>query len=103
MERIEPGHDLACPEDVADIDGPLDHPSVEAKREADLVLGAHLAGQRNGLAFRAALDGNRPDRPVLRTGWYSLFAARDGCHDQHGCCNCYPRVEHWSAPLGLTR
>ena len=38
---------------IADIDGPLDHASVEAKGEAGLVLGADLTRQRNGLAFRA--------------------------------------------------
>ena len=62
---VEPRDDLAGLEHIAHIDGPLDHPSVEAKGEADLVLGADLAGQRNDLAFRAALDGDRPDRPGL--------------------------------------
>ena len=35
------------------MNGPLDHPSVEAKGEGDFVLRANLAGQRNDLAFRA--------------------------------------------------
>ena len=39
--------------DIADVDGPLDHASVEAKGEADLILRANLARQRHGLAFRA--------------------------------------------------
>ena len=51
--RIEPGDQLACGDLVADMNRPLDHPSVEAKSEADLVLRADLAGQRNDLAFRA--------------------------------------------------
>ena len=50
------------------MDGPLDHPSVEAKGEADLVLRANLAGQRDDLAFRAVLDGDRPNRPGLGVG-----------------------------------
>ena len=42
---VEPGDDLACREHIAHIDGPLDHASVEAKGEADLILGANLACQ----------------------------------------------------------
>ena len=89
---VEPGDDLACLEHIADIDGPLDHASVEAKGEADLVLGADLAGQRNGLAFRAALDGDGPDGPGLGGGWCWLVAARDGRDDQSGAQNL--RLEH---------
>ena len=51
---VELGDDLACREHIAHIDGPLDHASVEAKGEADLVLGANVTRQRNGLAFRSA-------------------------------------------------
>ena len=69
---VELGDDLACLEHIADIDGPLDHASVEAKGEADLVLGADVARQRNGLAFRAALDGDRPDGPGLGVGGAGL-------------------------------
>jgi hypothetical protein len=36
-----------------------------------------VTGQRNGLAFRAALDGDHPDGPGLGGGWYWLVAARD--------------------------
>ena len=70
--------------DIADIDGPLDHASVEAEGEADLVLGANLAGQRNGLALRAALDGDGPDGPGLGGGGRFLVAAREGRGDQDG-------------------
>ena len=75
--RVKPGDDLARREHIAHMDGPLDHASVEAKREADLVLGANLACQRNGLAFRAALDGNSPDGTDLGTGLY-CFAPQVG-------------------------
>ena len=65
---VEPGDELARLEHVADIDGPLDHASVEAKGEADLVLGANLAGQRDDLAFRArstvTVRTGRASRPV---------------------------------------
>ena len=90
---VEPGDDLACRDHIAHIDGPLDHPPVEAKGEADLVLGADLAGQRNGLAFRDALDGDRPDGPGLGGGWRRLVAARDGRDEQGGAQNL--RLEHW--------
>ena len=59
---IEPGDNLTCGEPVARVDGPLDHPSVEAKGEGGFVLRANLTGQRNDLAFRVMLDGDRPDR-----------------------------------------
>ena len=65
-------------------DGPLDHASVEAKGEADLVLGANLACQRNGLAVRAALDSDGPDRPDLGGWGRFLVAAREGRGDQDG-------------------
>ena len=85
--RVELGDDLARLEDVADIDEPLDHASVEAEREADLVLGANLARQRHGLAFRAALDGDGPNRPDLGGGGRLLVAAREGSRDQDGRCS----------------
>ena len=69
---VELSDDLACLEHIADIDGPLDHASVEAKGEAGLVLGADVTRQRNGLAFRAALDGDCPDRPGLGVGGAGL-------------------------------
>ena len=47
------------------MDRPLDHPSVEAKGETDLILRANLAGERDDLAFRAMLDGDRPNRTRL--------------------------------------
>ena len=78
------GDDLAWLEHVADIHGPLDHASVEAKGEADLVLGANLARQGHGLAFRAALDSDGPDRPGLGGGAVRLVAAREGRGDQDG-------------------
>ena len=40
------------------MNGPLDHPSVEAKSDGHFVLRANLAGQRNDLAFRALFDGD---------------------------------------------
>ena len=51
--RVEPGDELAWLEHIADIDGPIDHASVEAKGEVGLVLGADLAGERNDLPVRA--------------------------------------------------
>ena len=89
---VEPGDELACLEHIAHIDGPLDHASVEAKGEADLVLGANLAGQRNGLALRAALDGDRLDGPGRRGGWCRLVAAGKSRGDQAGCYD--PRPQH---------
>ena len=89
---VELSDELARLKHIADIDGPLEHPSVEAKGEAGLVLGANVARQRNGLAFRAALDGNRPDGPGLGRGWCWLVAARDGRDDQSGAQNL--RLEH---------
>ena len=47
---VELGDKLTGLEDIAQIHGPLDHASVEAKGEARLVLGANLARQRDGLA-----------------------------------------------------
>ena len=90
---VELSDDLACREHIADIDEPLDHPSVEAKGKVGLVLGADVARQRNGLAFRDALDGDRPDGPGLGGGWCWLVAARDGPDDQSGAQNL--RLEHW--------
>ena len=69
------------------MNGPLDHPSVEAKGEGDFVLRANLAGQGNDLAFRALLDGDRPNRPGLRDRRRRLVATRNGCGDQGRCCN----------------
>ena len=59
---VKPGDDLARREHIAHVDGPLDHPSVEAKGEVDLVLGANLPCQRNGLAFSGR------STVVVRTG-----------------------------------
>ena len=42
---VKPGDDLAGGEHIANVDGPLDHASVEAKGEVDLVLRANLPGQ----------------------------------------------------------
>jgi hypothetical protein len=76
---------LACRNDVADIDEPLDHASVEAKGEAGVVLGADVTRRaKRFLAFRAALDSDRPDGPRLGGRWDWLVAARDGCGDQSG-------------------
>ena len=89
---VEPGDDLSCLKDIADIDEPLHHPSVETKGEVGLVLGADMTRQRNGFAFRAALDGDCPDRPSLGDGWGWLVAARSGRDDQGGGQNV--RLEH---------
>ena len=90
---VEPGDDLACLQDIANIDMPLDHPAIEAKSEADLVLGANMARQRDDLAFGAALDGDRPHGPCLVGGWGHFFATRRGDSDQCGYCD--PRRVHW--------
>jgi hypothetical protein len=82
--RVELSDDLACRNHIADIDEPLDHASVEAKGDAGLVPGADVTRQRNGLAFRTALDGDRPDGPRLGGRWDWLFATRDGCGDRSG-------------------
>ena len=83
--RVELGDDLTSLEGVADIHEPLDHASFETEGEADLVLGANLARQRQGLAVRAALDSDDPDRPDLGGGGRFLVAAREGRGDQDGC------------------
>ena len=75
--RVEPGDDLAGREHVAHVDGPLDHASVEAEGEAGLVLGADLAGQRDGLAVRTVLDGDRANGPRLGRARDLLAAARN--------------------------
>ena len=79
---VKPGDDLARREHIAHVDGPLDHPSVEAKGEVDLVLGANLPCQRNGLAFKGALDGGCPDGSCSGRGWCGLVAARNGRREQ---------------------
>ena len=89
---VEPGDHLACLQDIANIDMPLDHPAIEAKSETDLVLRANLAGQRNDLAFRALIDSDRPNLSGLLGRRRRLVAARDGRRDQGRCCNS--RVEH---------
>ena len=66
---VEPGHHLARRDHIAHIDGPLDHAPVEAEGEARLILGANLPCQRDGLALRTTLDGDRPDGPGLRSRW----------------------------------
>jgi hypothetical protein len=53
--------------------------------------------QRNGLAFREAIDGDGPDGPDLRGGWYWLVAARDGYRDQGGYND--PGLEHLTLPF----
>ena len=65
---LHPGDNLAIRHGVADPNQPLDHPTVETKGEAGLVLGAHLACQRDGLALRVALDGDRADGPRVGRG-----------------------------------
>ena len=74
--RVEPGDQLVCGQHVADMDRPLDHPPVNAKGEADLILGANLAGQRDDLAFRALLDRDGPNGPGRLDGRRRLVAAR---------------------------
>ena len=69
------------------MNGPFDHPTVEAKGESHFVLRANLASQRNDLAFRALFDGDRPNRPGLRDRRRRLVATRDGCGDQGRYCN----------------
>ena len=97
---IETGDHLTCGNHIADIDRPLDHAAVEAKGEADLILGADLARHRNGLAFRAVLDRDRPDGPGLGSGRYTLIAGRKtdtgDSGDQNGHSD--PRLEHWRDP-----
>ena len=90
---VEAGDDLAWFEDIPDMDRPLDHPAVEAKSEADLVLGADMARQRDDLAFGAVLDGDRPHGPCLGGRWGHFFATRRGDSDQCGYCD--PRRVHW--------
>ena len=90
---IEPGDDLAWFEDIPDMDRPLDHPAVEAKSEADLLLGADMARQRDDLAFGAVLDGEDPHGPCLVGGWGHFFATRRDDSDQ--CGDCDPRRVHW--------
>jgi hypothetical protein len=81
---VELGDKLAGLEDIAQIDGPLDHASVEAKGEAHLVLSANLARQRNGLAVRGAPDSDGLDRSDRGGGGRFLVAAREGRGDQDG-------------------
>ena len=90
---VEPGDHLTCGEPVADMNRPLDHSSVEAKSQADLVLRANLAGQRHDLAFRALIDSDRSNRPGLRDRRRRFVAACDGCREQDCCCNL--SLEHW--------
>jgi hypothetical protein len=52
-----------------------------------LVFGADVTRQRNGLALRDALDGDCPDGPGLRGGWYWLVTAHNGRGDQSGAQN----------------
>ena len=74
---IEPSDDVAALEHIAHVDGPLDHASVNAKGEADFVLGTNLPCQGNGLALCAAPNGDRPDGPRLGGWWRRLVTARD--------------------------
>jgi hypothetical protein len=91
--EIEPGDNLARLYQVANMDGPLDDASVEAKGEAHPVLGTNLACQRCDLVFRATMDGDGPNGAGLRRRRRRLVAARDGRRDQ-GCC-CNSRLKHW--------
>ena len=61
---VKPGDQLVRSEHVADVDRPLDHPAINPKGEADLVLRPNLAGKRDHLAFHALLDGDGPNRPI---------------------------------------
>ena len=90
---IEPSDDLAGLEHIAHMDRPFDHPPVEAKGETDLILRANLAGQGDDLAFRAMLDGDRPNRTRLGDRRGRFVAASDGCGNQGRCCNS--RLKHW--------
>ena len=92
-QRVEPGDDLAGLDHIADVDGPLDHPPVETKGEAGLVLGSNLAGQRDGLAFRPAFYGDRSHGPGLGSRSSRLVATRKGSGDEGGHGD--PVFEHW--------
>lgn len=70
--RVQPGDELSRLQHIAYIDRTLDDASVNTKGQADLVLGANLTGERNGLAARDALDGDRPDQPGLGAGGAGL-------------------------------
>ena len=75
--RIKPSDDLAGGEHIAHVDRPGDHAAVKPECEIDLVLGADLPGQRNGLPFNCPFHGRRPDRPGRRDGVVlRLVAAR---------------------------
>ena len=101
---VEPGDELARLERVAHVDGPLEDAPVEAEGEAGLVPGADLAGQRGGLALRAALDGDRPDGPGLRRRRRRLVAAGDRRRgDQGGCCDPRRELGHGLRFLGVRR
>ena len=91
---VEPPDDLACRDDIADIDGTLDHASVEAKGEAGLVLGADLTGQRYDLAAGTLLHGNRSDRPGL-SGRRGRFVATRDCRRDEQDRYWDPTLGHW--------
>ena len=74
---VEPGDNLAGRDHVADAGVPLDHASVETEGEVDLVLGADLAGEGNGLAVRASLDGDGAHGPRVGRARDLLAAARN--------------------------
>jgi AcrR family transcriptional regulator len=78
---------------VAQVDGPIDQTSVDAKGEARIVFCADLAGQRDNLARREAFDGDRPHGPGLRRGRRFLLASKDARGNQGDYGNRYPG--HW--------
>jgi hypothetical protein len=82
---IEPSGDLPGLKHIAHMDRPLDHPPVEAEGKTDLILRANLAAEGDGLAFRAMLDGDRPNRTRLRHRWGRFVATSDGCGHQSRC------------------
>ena len=71
------------------MDRPLDHPAVEAKSEADLILGASITNERIDLRLPSPmLDGDRTDGPCLHQDRRPfLVAARKRHGDQCGYCD----------------
>ena len=70
-DHLSRGHQVSHPNE------PGDHPSVEAKGEAGLVLCTHLPREGDEFAFAVALHGDRAHGPWLRRRRRRLLAP---CH-----------------------